>query len=391
MSIYEPREDSILLEKYVKKYSKGYVLDVGTGSGIQAKAAASSKKVKDVIATDIQEAVIMYDKENIRNRKIKFFVSDLFGIFEKSKGLKKKFDTIIFNPPYLPEDVQVSDLTLEGGKKGYEVLERFINEVNNYLAPDGIALIVFSSLTNKAKVNEFIKNNLLEHEELEKQNIFFEELYVYLIKKYSLLKKLEKIGIKGIRYFNKGKRGLLFAGNYKNKKIAVKTNNPESKAIERIKNEANFLKILNKNSIGPKLLFSNDEYLIYEFVEGNFIIDYLKNNNKENIEKILKKLFLQLFAMDKLKITKEEMSHPPKHIIIDKKNNPVLIDFERAHYTLKPCNVTQFSNFIISSNISGILKSKNIIIDSKKIIELARIYKNKINKNNLDKILENID
>jgi len=51
-----------------------------------------------------------------------------------------------------------------------------------------------------------------------------------------------------------------------------------------------------------------------------------------------------LFIMDKLKINKEEMSHPQKHIIIDKNNNLTLIDFERAHYTIKPSNVTQFTD-----------------------------------------------
>ena len=34
--LYEPREDSRLLAKYAKKYAKGLVLDIGTGSGIQA-------------------------------------------------------------------------------------------------------------------------------------------------------------------------------------------------------------------------------------------------------------------------------------------------------------------------------------------------------------------
>ena len=39
MEVYEPSEDSYLLEKYVKEFSKGLVLDIGTGTGIQAKAA----------------------------------------------------------------------------------------------------------------------------------------------------------------------------------------------------------------------------------------------------------------------------------------------------------------------------------------------------------------
>jgi methylase of polypeptide subunit release factors len=38
-----------------------------------------------------------------------------------------KFDLIVFNPPYLPQELPERDKALEGGKKGYEVLERFFN------------------------------------------------------------------------------------------------------------------------------------------------------------------------------------------------------------------------------------------------------------------------
>ena len=187
-SVYEPREDSTLLEKYVRQYAKGSVLDVGTGSGIQAITAAHNPKVKAVIALDIQKETIEYCKRNIINKKIKFFVSDLFEIFKKKDKLRKKFDTIIFNPPYLPSELKVKDLTIEGGKRGYEVIERFFNDVNDFLKVDGIILIVFSSLTKKEKVDEFIRHYLLEFELLEKQHYFFEDLYVYLIKKSAILK-----------------------------------------------------------------------------------------------------------------------------------------------------------------------------------------------------------
>lgn len=160
-TIYRPREDSSLLEKHVRKHAAGAVLDVGTGSGIQAIAAAEIKKVGSVLAVDIQKGVIDYCRKCIKNRKIAFMQSDLFA---KVRG---KFDTIIFNPPYLPEDIKVSDITIEGGKKGYEAIERFLNNANKFLNPDGIMLMVFSSLSNKAKVDEFIRNNMMEHEELE--------------------------------------------------------------------------------------------------------------------------------------------------------------------------------------------------------------------------------
>ncbi len=379
-SIYDPREDSNILEKWVRPYAKDKVLDVGTGSGIQAIAAAQNKNVDSVLATDIQKGVIDYCKSNIKNHKIKFLCSDLF---EKIKG---KFDTIIFNPPYLPQELKLKGLTIEGGKKGYEVIERFLNKVNKFLNPDGIILMVFSSLTNKEQVEKFIRDNLLEFQQLEKAHIFFEDIYVYLLKKGNFLKKLENKGLTNVRYFTKGHRGLLLIADYKNKKAVIKSKNPKSTAIGRIENEVKWLKILNKYKIGPKLNFFDCDYFVYDYIYGDFIVDYLKKSAKNNIKKIIKNVFKQLFILDELKVDKEEMHHPIKHIIVSKQK-PYLIDFERAHYAQHPKNVTQFCQFLISKNTSQVLKDKKISIDKNKLIGLAKIYKNNQNSKNLNKIV----
>ncbi len=378
-SVYDPQEDSSMLEKWVRKYAYGNVLDIGTGSGIQAIAASQNQKVKSVLATDIQKGVIDYCKKNIQNHKIKFIQSDLF------KKIRGKFDIIIFNPPYLPQELQLKDLTIESGKKGYEAIEEFLNNVNNFLKIDGIILMVFSSLTKKKKVEEFIKNNLLEFQELEKAHIFFEDIYIYLLKKSDFLKKFEKNKIKNVKYLTKGHRGLLFAGIYKNKKVAIKTKNPESHAIGRIENEAKWLKKLNNYEIGPKLLFIGDNYFVYSYIDGIFIKDFIKTSNKKQIKKIIKKIFQQLFILDKLSIDKEEMHRPLKHIIISR-NKPYLIDFERTHHVKSPKNVTQLCQFLMNGYINSILKTKGIHARKNNLIKLAKIYKNNPNKANLRKI-----
>jgi len=178
--MYPPQEDSYMLLEQVKKYAKGKVLDMGTGSGIQAQGAAGKNEVESVLAADIDRKVISELKKTIGNPKIKFIISDLFsGIFEK-------YDTIIFNPPYLPReerDEKIKDKALFGGKEGYEILERFFSQVKRCLNDNGIILIVFSSFTKKEKVDEIIEKYGFKFEELDRKHIFFEDLLVYKIER----------------------------------------------------------------------------------------------------------------------------------------------------------------------------------------------------------------
>ena len=171
--MYEPEEDSYLIEKHIKNYPSSSCLEIGTGSGILAMEA--SNYCKKILAVDIDKEAINYCKKSIKKNNIKFKISDLFS------NIKGKFDLILFNPPYLPNDPLVKDKALDGGKKGYELIERFLNNVNSHLNKNGKILLIFSSLTNKKKVDSLIKKNALKFREIEKQKFFFEEIYLYLI------------------------------------------------------------------------------------------------------------------------------------------------------------------------------------------------------------------
>jgi len=182
MEVYEPTEDSQLLKKYIQKHAKGIVLDMGTGSGIQAEEAAASKKVIKVFGVDITKESIIHCIKNIQNKKIKFMMSNLFSVFNKDERFKKiKFDTIIFNPPYLPQDPGIEDVTLYGGKEGYEIVMRFLYQAKKFLKPKGKILLLFSSLTNKDKVEKYILKYNYVFKELDKKHWFFEDLYIYLV------------------------------------------------------------------------------------------------------------------------------------------------------------------------------------------------------------------
>ncbi|MEK6956143.1 MAG: hypothetical protein AABW52_05765 [Nanoarchaeota archaeon] len=143
--------------------------------------------------------------------------------------------------------------------------------------------------------------------------------------------------------FSKGKRGLIFTFVKNKKTYAIKVKNPSSEAINRINIEADFLRLLNKYKIGPKLIESGDNFIVYEFIPGITLKEFLKT--KKLSKKLISDIMSQCKSLDELKINKEEMHHPYKNIIINK-NKAYLIDFERCHFTLRVKNVNQFKDFL---------------------------------------------
>ncbi|MBI2451552.1 methyltransferase [Candidatus Pacearchaeota archaeon] len=168
--MYPADEDSFLLQKLVLKYTKGNVLDMGCGSGIQSLTAL--KKTPSVLAVDINPEAVKFCKK----KGINAIQSNLF---ENLHG--KKFDLIIFNPPYLPksDNDYGNEPDLTSGKIGSETIEKFLKEAKAHLNKNGKILILFSSLTKN--ISKIIKKYNYKFKKLAKKRFFFETLYVYLI------------------------------------------------------------------------------------------------------------------------------------------------------------------------------------------------------------------
>ncbi len=166
--VYEPREDSFLLEAAVKKYAKGLVLDMGTGTGILARAA--KELGLSVIAVDIDPEALVIGKQ--RSKGITFIQSNLF------ENVQNTFDTIIFNHPYLP-DAEPSDIALDGGKTGMELLTRFLSEAKDYLTEEGQILLIQSSITGIDKTKRLFLKFGYGWEIITHKRQFFEELMVF--------------------------------------------------------------------------------------------------------------------------------------------------------------------------------------------------------------------
>ncbi|NJE85588.1 methyltransferase domain-containing protein [Thermococcus sp. CX2] len=170
--VYEPAEDTFLLAENLAVKKGDVALDVGTGTGIIALLMA--RKAKFVLGIDINPLAVELARENARLNGIKnaeFRVSDLF------ENVEGKFDIITFNAPYLPgEPEEPIDLALVGGETGREVLDRFINEVKNYLKPGGTVQIVQSSITGIEETLRNLEAVGLRGKIAAKKHVFFEDI-----------------------------------------------------------------------------------------------------------------------------------------------------------------------------------------------------------------------
>ncbi len=366
VSVYPPLEDSLLLAAVVREKALGKVLDMGCGSGIQSKAALEAK-AKSVLGVDINPLAVRHCNDTITktNKKAKFIQSDLF-----SKVPKTKFDTILFNPPYLPADGYPDDPATIGGKKGWETIERFLETAPSHLTPKGNIFLLFTSRTDKSKVHELIERSLLDWTMLATNHIAFETYYVYGLRKTFSRLDAERKRVTDIDYFSKGKRGWIFKGKIGKKEVALKIHNPKSEAIGRIENEARVLGMINKKRIGPKIIFSTEKVLCYDFAKGELIRDWLPGASRKATLEVLREVLRQCLVLDTLGIQKEEMHHPHKHIVVGKK--VTLLDFERGHHTPRPHNVTQCCQYL--SQLASVLESKKIFIDHTALRRRAENY-----------------
>ena len=173
--IYSPSDDSFLMLDVLSKTPvKGKeVLDVGTGSGILALFCAL--RGAHVTATDIDEKTLHHLQRAAHSLGVTLRVS-LSDLFE---NIFERLDLIMFNAPYLPS-ATTEDMTIDGGKQGRALAERFLDGLGPHLRKDGSALLLLSSASDPDSLTETYPN--FEFSTVASRALFFEELRVLLLR-----------------------------------------------------------------------------------------------------------------------------------------------------------------------------------------------------------------
>jgi carbamoyltransferase len=136
--VYPPSSDSMLLADVVRTEQRRSVLDLCTGSGIQAVAQAQGAEI--AIAVDVNPRAVAVARLNAQLNgalNVEVRQGDLYG---PVRG--QRFDLIVANPPFVSSPYQSAPSFHSGGPTGDRVLRRVIRGWSQHLEAGGRAFAV---------------------------------------------------------------------------------------------------------------------------------------------------------------------------------------------------------------------------------------------------------
>jgi release factor glutamine methyltransferase len=171
--MYDPSDDSYLLADCIRQYNGRRALEIGIGSGLLLSIL--EKNFSYVAGSDIDLQALQHCRQQMISSNALLVCCDAGSAF----GIGK-FDLIVSNPPYLPNDdrYNIQDPTVHGGPTGIETTVHFINSALPLLAGDGKMLIVISSFADSEALDNVVVENKMRKKVVKEKRLFYETLSI---------------------------------------------------------------------------------------------------------------------------------------------------------------------------------------------------------------------
>lgn len=186
------------------------------------------------------------------------------------------------------------------------------------------------------------------------------------VTRVELEKRLRQLGSLGITFvefagekqvlkvhvLGKGCVGIVVLARRGRQRVALKVRRVDADRLG-MQHEARMLERANSVGVGPRLLGVTEDFLMMQFVEGDLLPVWLEKVRLEvRAKEVLHEVLDQCWRLDEAGLDHGELSHAPKHLIVDKRCTPFIVDFESASADRRPANVTSVCQFLFISGIA---------------------------------------
>ncbi|MBO5547664.1 MAG: methyltransferase [Candidatus Methanomethylophilaceae archaeon] len=177
--VYPPSDDSILFIQSLNVKNGERVLEIGCGSGVVSIHCAKNGCV--VTSGDINPKAVELTRRNAAENGVDITVVET-DVYSNIEG---RFDTVLFNLPYLPVDEDgLLARSWSGGPDGLGPLPDLLSGSPDHLNPNGRIVVVISSLMDTQALWDLLDDYDVEN--IGELKLFFEKLAVLEIRPKTL-------------------------------------------------------------------------------------------------------------------------------------------------------------------------------------------------------------
>jgi len=213
--------------------------------------------------------------------------------------------------------------------------------------------------------------------------------------------ELEELEVKALEFtgektlsnlpvLGKGHVGIVIAASMDGRKAALKIRRVDADRTG-MRREADMLRKANTVDVGPNLIDVTENFLVMELIEGTLLprwVEALNERVKPRIRRVLRDVLEQCWRLDKLGLDHGELSRAPKHIIVDAKDKPCIVDFGTASTRRRVSNATSICHYLfMGSQTAKTIEKILDKISKEELIRALRTYKQKHTREKFEKVL----
>ena len=152
------------LRPMITLHHRPLVVELGTGSGVIAKAIASELTRADIHAVELSEEAAAYARRNLADTLVELHVTDMADALPE---FNSAVDLVIANPPYIPLEAYASvppevrdhdpTLALFSGADGLDAIRVVASVAARLLRPAGFVCIEHADVQGDAAVEVLVR------------------------------------------------------------------------------------------------------------------------------------------------------------------------------------------------------------------------------------------
>jgi putative serine/threonine protein kinase len=193
--------------------------------------------------------------------------------------------------------------------------------------------------------------------------------------------------VSGLRVLGKGCVGVTVLACRDERLVALKIRRVDADR-RSMNHESQMLERANAVTVGPEKMAASRNFLMEQFIDGSLFPDWLGKRSRIAVKNVLRDLLEQCWRLDETGLDHGELSHAPKHLIVDKSSKPWIVDFESASVNRRVSNVTSLSQFLFMDRTVATAVSRRLGgVDISVLLKTLRQYKHSRTRENFECVL----